>query len=451
MSIDLESKGQFSLLKQADWRAIVTLPHGHRLITLYESIPWEELMKKAKPVLYEEQGISSTVGRPLNLRGHLGAYILQTVHNWTDRWTEEMLRYYVPARIFSGFLDSTGSLDHTSIEEFRNRFGEKGARLITQDMLNVAKEFGFTSPEDVDMDTTVQEAGITHPTEMKLIDYLMKKANRIHGKLKKVGRKGIRGIQKMSKTFAEVFTDYRFFAKTTEAKTKAIKKSVGLGKKVLSEMAKIKNSMKALTSKEQLDYENILELGPKLMKQIMSWLETGNVATNKIISWWKTAPKAISKGKVGKKVEFGRKWIVNCYQGGYVLLLAPKKVKISDQHCVEPSLNMHFDMFNTSPTSYATDRGMWSEENVTHCLMAEIDKIGIQPKGKASPLTNQQDHQELKNRRAGIEPRIAHLKTRGLGRSRMKSDAGDLIAGYRSALSYNLSHLVRDLTNQGTA
>ena len=90
-----------------------------------------------------------------------------------------MIRYYVPARIFCGFLESTGSLDHTRterssaqqttrIEAFRNRFGEKGACLITQDMLNVAQEYGFTGPEDVDMDTTVQEAGITHPTEMKL-------------------------------------------------------------------------------------------------------------------------------------------------------------------------------------------------------------------------------------------------------------------------------------------
>ena len=136
-------------------------------------------MKKAIPVLYEEQGISQSTGRILNLQAHLGAYILQTVHGWTDRWTEEMIRYYIPARIFCGFLESTGSLDRTRIENFRNRFGEKGAKLITQDMLNVAREFGFTAPEDMDMDTTVQEAGITHPTEMKLLDHMIKKAIRI--------------------------------------------------------------------------------------------------------------------------------------------------------------------------------------------------------------------------------------------------------------------------------
>ena len=448
MSLDLESAGQLSLLKQVDWRTTITLPHGHRLITLYDSIPWLDLMEKSKPILYDDHGISQNIGPALNLRAHLGAYILQTVHGWTDRWTEEMIRYYVPARIFCGFVESTGSLDHTRIEDFRNRFGEKGAQLITQDMLNIAKEFGFTGPEDVDMDTTVQEAGVTHPTEMKLLDHLLKKAQRIHAKLKDAGKRGIRGIKKAVQRFSKVFTDYRFFAKTTEAKSKAIKKSVAVAKDVLAEMSNLKSAIASLCPKDQMDFQKLMDLGPRLLEQILSWLRTGQVASNKIISLWKTAPKAVSKGKIGKKVEFGRKWIVNCYRGGYVLVSAPSKVKISDQHCVEESLNLHFNMFEEAPETYATDRGMWSVENVTHCLIAGIAKVGIQPKGRIKPLVNQQDHQKLKNRRAGIEPRIAHLKTRGLGRSRMKSDVGDLISGHRSALSYNLMHLMKDLSFQ---
>ena len=92
-----------------------------------------------------------------------------------------------------------------------------------------------------------------------------------------------------------------------------------------------------------------------------------------------------------------------------------------------------------------SDRGMSSIENLEICLSAGIEKIAIQPKGKAKALVSPRDHRALANRRAGIEPRIGHLKTRGLGRSRMKTDAGDLISGYRSALSWNLSLLMRDL------
>jgi hypothetical protein len=454
VAIDLESAGQMCLLKQCSWRTVVSLPSEHRLLTLYNSIPWAGLMKKLKVILYDAQGISPNIGRTLNLQAHLGAYILQTVHGWTDRWTEEMIRFYIPARLFCGFLESTGSLDRTRIENFRNRLGEKGAWLITQDMLNIAKEFGFTAPDDLDMDTTVQEAGITHPTEMKLLSYLMKKALSIHRKLGKLGKKGLLGIKKITKKFSEIYTQYRFFAKTKEKKNKAVKKAVDLAQKILDVISQLRDGsedLKSLGLNDKRDIMNIQKLGPKLLDQILYWLKTGKVAKDKIVSLWKSAPRAISKGKIGKSVEFGRKWIVNCYRGGYMLLTAPENAKISDQNCVEKSLDLHLNVFQEGPTSYASDRGMWSEENLTHCLIAGVEKIGIQAKGKAEPMVSQKDYKTLKNRRAAIEPRIAHLKKRGLGRSRMKSDVGDLISGYRAALSYNLTLLMRDLRVHATS
>jgi len=424
---------------------MVVVPSGHRLITLYKSIPWARLMEEAIPILYDDHGIARHIGRELNLRAHLGAYLLQSVHGWTDRWCEEMLRYYIPARIFCGFNESSGALDHTRIEAFRNRFGKKGAQLFTKEMLEVAAEYGFTGPEDVDMDTTVQEAGITYPTEMKLMDGLLKTAHRLHRKLKEAGKKGIRGIKKGMAAFSKGYTEYRFFARSKEDKSKLIKASVEMVQEVLTEMAEVKSAFEVLAGAKQAAAERILDLGPKLMKQILSWVQTGKVASNKIVSLWKEAPRAISKGKIGKGVEFGRKWVVNCYRGGYVLVTAPKKTKISDQHCVEESLGLHAAHFSRTPDSFATDRGMWSGANIELCQQAGIKKIGIQPKGKAALLVSQQDHQMLKNRRAGIEPRIGHLKTCGLGRSKMKTDKGDLIAGHRSALAYNARHLMRDL------
>jgi hypothetical protein len=104
----------------------------------------------------------------------------------------------------------------------------------------------------------------------------------------------------------------------------------------------------------------------------------------------------------------------------------------------------HSTMYIEMPKTYGTDRGMSSVENLELCLSAGIEKIAIQPKGRASALVNRQDLREFSNRRAGIEPRIGHLKNRGLGQSRMKTDSGDLISGYRSALSWNLSLLMRD-------
>ena len=451
MAVDMETLGQISLFEYSSWRTTIRIEPDHRLAVLCRSIRWEELMEKAVPILYEEQGISERIGPALNLRGHLGIYILQTVHGWTDRWSEEMLKFYVPARLFCGFLESEGSLDHTSIEEFRNRFGTKGAELITQDMIGVAKEFGFTKADDVDMDTTVQEAGITHPTEMKLMGHLMKRMRKLHAEVKKTGRRGIEGLSQVLKSFGNISTEYRFFAKTQQAKKDLTEKAVKLSGSALLSLSSILPGTKAfdgLKGRYQEEILRLLDLGPKLLEQILYWLKTGKVAPNKIVTLWKWVPTCIAKGKIGKPVEFGRKWIINCYKGGYVLLTAPANPKFSDQHSVIESLSLHAQVFEEMPKSYATDRGMSSVENLEYCLGAEIKKIGIQRKGKQKSLLNKRDQKELSDRRAGIEPRIAHLKTRGLGRSKMKTDLGDLISGYRSALSYNLSHLMRDLSLQ---
>src|SRR5208337_4563359 len=119
-------------------------------------------------------------------------------------------------------------------------------------------------------------------------------------------------------------------------------------------------------------------LGPELLDQIEYWLTTGKVAKGKIVSLWKLIPKAISKSKIGKPVEFGRKWIVNCYRGGYMLVMAHTNPKISDQHCVVESLSLHSTVFDKMPKNYGTDRGMWSIENLELCLSAGIEKIAIQ-------------------------------------------------------------------------
>jgi hypothetical protein len=301
------------------------------------------------------------------------------------------------------------------------------------------------------MDTTVQDAGITHPTEMKLMSRLMKKAKTIHEKLKKAGKKGITAMKAIAKEFCKIQTEYRFYAKTKEKKDKIIRQAVGLSEQVLGELSSLLPGTKrfeSLSHRYQQDILKLLDLGPQLLQQILHWVKTGKVAKDKIISLWKLVPTAIKKGKLSKPVEFGRKWLVNCYQGGYVLLTAPANPKISDQDCVWESLSLHHEVFEKAPQTCAADRGMWGQANLELCLNAGIEKIGIQPKGKAKALVSQQDLQQLSNRRAGIEPRIGHLKTRGLGRSRMKSDMGDLISGDRSALSYNLSLMMRDLSLQ---
>ena len=278
--------------------------------------------------------------------------------------------------------------------------------------------------------------------------HLMRRLKKLHGEIKKTGQRGISGIKRLLKSFGTISSEYRFFAKTKQKKVDLTRSAVKLSEKALLALSSILPGTTAfdnLKGRHQEEILRLLDLGPKLLDQILYWLRTGKVAPGKIVTLWKWVPTCIPKGKIGKPVEFGRKWIINAYRGGYVLLTASENPKLHDQHSVIESLSLHSQVFSRSPKSYGTDRGMYSTENLEYCLGAEIKQIAIQPKGNGQSLLNKKDQKRLSDRRAGIEPRIAHLKTRGLGRSRMKTDLGDLISGYRSALSYNLSLLMKDL------
>ncbi len=67
--------------------------------------------------------VDINIGRPLNLRLHLGGLIAQSMNRWTDRETQEMVAYHAGVRLLCGLEQSSETIDHTNIECFRNQLG----------------------------------------------------------------------------------------------------------------------------------------------------------------------------------------------------------------------------------------------------------------------------------------------------------------------------------------
>jgi IS5 family transposase len=96
--------------------------------------------------------------------------------------------------------------------------------------------------------------------------------------------------------------------------------------------------------------------------------------------------------------------------------------------------------------SVSADKGYWSAKN-----QRELATLGVQS-GLQRPanIKNKQGvpspavQELLRNRRAGIEALIGRTKHGGqLGKSRMKSDAATLAAGYASVFGFNLRQMSR--------
>ena len=154
----------------------------------------------------------------------------------------------------------------------------------------------------------------------------------------------------------------------------------------------------------------------------------------------------IKKGKAGKEMEFGRVFQLGRIKGNFIFILESSSVKMNDKKSFIPLLKEHADLFGEGTLeTAAADKGYWSAENRN-----QLHKLGKCTEGLQIPAIIKQSGEDrklqerLRNRRAGIEPLIGHIKQGGqLGRSRMKSDRATLAAGYGSVLGMNLRQLIR--------
>ncbi len=82
---------------------VIKIDSNHRLLKLARQLPWDEMLEVAMPDLQKTERACWWMGRPLRVRIHLGAYILQKMFNLTDRATEQQVRDNAAFRLFCGY------------------------------------------------------------------------------------------------------------------------------------------------------------------------------------------------------------------------------------------------------------------------------------------------------------------------------------------------------------
>ncbi len=100
------------------------------------------------------------------------------------------------------------------------------------------------------------------------------------------------------------------------------------------------------------------------------------------------------------------------------------------------------------PDSISGDQGFWSRPNLKSCKDKKIKEVGVNPRGSKNWKIPENKIEEIQTRRAKVESIIGHLKRRGMGKSKIKSDEMTRLDGQRSALSLNLSRMARDLSKE---
>ena len=444
MSTDMSGIFQPSLFSKTTLIS-VPVPEENRYRILSEVLSWTELAEVANK--HRSKKVNIMLGRSLDLRAHLGAYIAQSMNGWTDRETEEMLRYHAGVRILCGLQESNGSIDRTSIEKFRNHIGSKGAHELHKIIVKCAAGAGFTGSDLCSSDTTVQEAPIQYPTEVGHMKKINEKLLAFGSQLNK---KAKAALDRLGEEAKKIVTEIRLFTrgKTDQAIAKKKKLSLRLHSTVKKSVELVKsnilNLQNGLASKKSMQ----IELYEKMLEQIIHWLRTGKHPVDKIVSLWSTDSRAITRNKAAKAVEFGRRWIVTRLSGGYVFGAPCEKLGgDSDVKIAGEVLANFVQNVGTLPTTFVYDRG--GDGALNHQI---LEAMGIQnncvfrnanEKMSVSPAVFEMARRE----RALSEANIANLKHEryGLNKPRARSMESCILKGFTAMMGFNTNHLLVDV------
>ena len=431
--------GLFSKMKSIG----VYVPEESKYRILAECLPWAELAEIANR--YRSKHVDIHFGAPLNLRLHLGAYIVQTMDGLTDRKTEETVRYHAGVRLLCGVEGSTETIDHTSIEDFRNKIGPEGAEELNKIIVQYAVKEGFTGSRLCSSDTTVQEAPISHPTE---VSHLRK----ISGKLTGIGRRIRKGVaskvEKLKEKVEEIVTEIRLFTRGKNA----VGRKKKLGKKLRRTVSKMHRMVEEAVGKmgaaAREQYKEDLELYRKMLHQIREWMRTGRHPKGKIISLWYEDARAISRGKVSKAVEFGRRWFITLLTGGYIIGKPCQKLGSDTDGKIAGEILPQFgDIFGMMPKMFVYDRG--GDEKTNHKVLkdAKVERDCIFRKGKGKMGVGRNTLIAARRERALSEAAIATIKCRKYDFNRPGAKSGEacITKGQMAMIGANINRLIRDL------
>jgi hypothetical protein len=185
-----------------------------------------------------------------------------------------------------------------------------------------------------------------------------------------------------------------------------------------------------------------------LIAQIVQWMTTGVVATNKIIHVGIPQARAIVRNKTGKKVEFGLAYLLSRLGGGYLFgtLIA---ANADEKQMPLKALSGYREIFGpeATPELLVYDRGGDSTQTRQKLALAGVRDVGIQPKGNRPWSVAEAVRDQIRSERGQTEGVIGTLKSNRYKFNKPKERLWQTLemTGPRSILSFNLNKFMRDL------
>ncbi len=390
--------------------------------------------------------------------------------NWDYRELRERIADGLTLRQFTDFYCAPVP-KHDAFQRGFIRLTPQTLKAVNDLVVRAAVELGLEDGGKLRVDTTVVQTDIHHPTDNTLLWDVVRVVTRLVRRLAKgLELRQIKGFCDRRRSARRRM--YEIQRMTTrqrhEQQTGTYRALIGIAEEVvgnaraaLEKTDKMRGrDMFADMAIEELrkQIEHFCELGSRVIDQTRRRVLDGEQVPNgeKIYSIFEPHTDLIKRGKVRTPIEFGHKVFLAESAQGLITQYEVLKGNPSDEVHVAPSLRRHRQAFGRVPELYGTDRGFFSEQNLTSCQHAGVKVVCIPQRGgkkttEREAYENSAAFKQGQRFRAGIEGRISVL-FRGRGMKRCLAEGHDrfelLVAA--AVLANNLLRIAALLTQRSS-
>jgi IS5 family transposase len=400
------------------------------LAHLDELLDDDELFSVVKADLLGRYPNSARLGRhstPVEVI--LRMLIVKRLYGWSYEQTERFVNDSIVLRQFCRlYLESAP--DDTTLIRWANQIGPETVASLNERAVELARSLKITRGRKLRVDSMVVETNIHHPTDSALLSDGVRVLSRLLRRAKKVlptevggqlGKEAFRtrnrsvrrtaqrlhriARRKGEKAREELKEAYQKLITITQASCNQAKRVIG----VLGQQDDV-GAGRLLEH-----FEHFLGLVEQGIAQAARRVLQGEQlpASEKILSLFEEHTQIITRQKMGKPREFGRKVLLDEVDGGIISRYEILKEVGREHPHLPASLEAHQEHFGRAPQLLAADRGLYSAENERLAQQAGVKRIVLPKSGRLSHEREQHEKQRWFRRgfrfRAGIEGRISVL------------------------------------------
>jgi IS5 family transposase len=406
----------------------------------------DELLSEPKLLKPFEQVFDPTLGRPGTAVGiYLRMMYLKFRWGLSYEEVEKEVRERLPWRYFCHLSLMDEVPDATTLIKLNQRFGEDRITGLNKGLVKQLIKTRSIKPRRIRIDSTTIEAHISYPNDVGVLHQAVKTLTRTAGSL---GRKISSHVRATKRALFSWSQTAKANPKERQHKgRKILKKVAQLATDTLTQSRQVFEALCGSASdrsgKLTESFGAQIKLAKTLLEQTQQKLQGQKSIADRIVSFHDPQARPIRKGKLNKAVEFGRTLQLVQDSSGIILHYEIHQGNPSDRTELLSLVRKAKSDLRIKPTELTTDRGYYSQQNISALSRAGIQRVGIPKVGRLS--RKEKRHQQskwfrqLQRFRCGIEASISMLKRKfGLGRVLAKGSKATAVWTGLAIFSYNL-------------